>query len=143
MAAALPAPPTASRTAAAPRAGALVQVQPVAQGMRPPPPRRSAVLDRIKAEAAGDAETLYGTAAAVGLGLMDRYGINYPHLPMLDKTATPAIALYAAAKFFGSSRLRAVARGAVHVAAYRMAAGDALAQGVSGDDGEDLTAGSI
>lgn len=143
MAATIPAPPTASRQAAQRTGTALVAVQAGTQPMKPPPPRRSAVLDRIKAEAAGDAETLYGTAAAVGLGLMDRYGINYPHLPMLDKTATPAIALYAAAKFFGSGRLRAVARGAVHVAAYRMAAGDALAQSVSGNDGEDLTAGSI
>lgn len=138
----VPAPPTAPRPTAARPAGGGTMVVYDATATKPAPARRSQVLDRIKAEAAADSETLIGMAAAGGLGLLERYNVNYPHLPMMDKTATPAIVLYAAAKFTGSARLKAFARGAVHVATYRMAAGGE-APGVSGEGDEDLTAGRI
>lgn len=137
----LPAPPTAARPAT-PRAPGTSMVVVEAAATKGPPPRRSAIVERIKAEAAGDAETLYGMAAAGALGLAERYNFNYPHLPMLDKTATPAIALYVAAKVTGSGRLKALARGAVHVATYKMAAG-ADAGNVSGDGGEEELSGRI
>jgi len=104
-------------------------------------PQMRAVAARVKAEAMAERDTLVAGATGLGLGLLERYQVDYPAIPGVDKSVTPALALYVAGRWSGNRDIKAAARAAIAIAAYRIGAGGKA--GVSGDDGDEVISGSL